>query len=100
MKPLAAREKGMRFSRERPPPHQTRVRTPTPEQTDTSKRVFASFVMDVRFGNSDWEENVAGCVYKESGQIFVKIGEEYRPGAFLLGKNVAAVKGVCQAGGA
>jgi hypothetical protein len=98
VKPIAAREKGGTFSRGRPPPRQSRVRTPPTEQTDASKRVFASFAIDVRFGNSEWHENdVVGCVYKDSGQIFVRIADEYRPAAYLLGKNVDAVKGVCEA---
>ena len=97
VKPLAAREKSGFFSRERPPPHQSRVRTPDPEQTDPSKRVFASFAIDVRFGNDAWREDVVGCVYKDTGKIFVKLGDEYRPAAILLGKNVDAVSGVCVA---
>lgn len=98
MKPLAAREKGGMFSRGRPPPHQSRVRTPEAERTDASKHVFASFAIDVRFGNDTWRENdVVGCVYKDSGKIFVKIGDEYRPAAYLLGKNADAVKDVCVA---
>ena len=98
VKPLAARERGGFFSRERPPPHQSRVRTPDSEQTDPSKRVFASFAIDVRFGNDTWRENdVIGCVYKDTGKIFVKLGDEYRPAAILLGKNADAVSGVCVA---
>lgn len=98
VKPIAAREKGGSFSRGRPPPRVSRVRTPDPEQTDPSKRVFASFAIDVRWGGSEWHENdVTGCVYKETGKIFVKIGDEYRPAEYLLGKNVDAVKGVCEA---
>lgn len=98
VKPLAAREKTGIFSRGRPPPHQSRVRTPEAEQTDPSKRVFASFAIDVRFGNDEWRENdVVGCVYKDSGKIFVQIGDEYRPASYLLGKNADAVKGVCEA---
>lgn len=98
VKPIAAREKGGTFSRGRPPPRVSRVRTPDPEQTDPSKRVFASFAIDVRWGGSEWHENdVVGCVYKDTGKIFVKIGDEYRPGEYLLGKDVEAVKGVCEA---
>jgi hypothetical protein len=36
-------------------------------------------------------------VYQGSANIFVKIGDEYRPAAFLLGKEVDAVPGVCEA---
>ena len=55
------------------------------------------FAIDVRFG-SDWHENdVVGCVYTGSGSLFVKKGDAYRPAAFLLGKDVAPVAGVCEA---
>ena len=37
-----------------------------------------------------------GCAYRESGELFVKIGDEYRPVASLLGKRVKPVPGVCE----
>ena len=98
VKPLAKRESGNRFSRARPAPQERRVRITNPTMsTDTSGRAFLPFAIDVRFG-SDWTENDGvGCVYAPNGDIFVKIGDSYRPGAFLLGKNADAVTGVCEA---
>ena len=99
VKKLAEREKeNSRFSRARPAPIERRVRITNPAMsTDKSGRSFFPFAIDIRFG-SDWtESDVVGCVYTSKGDIFVKRGEEYRPGTFLLGKNVDAVTGVCEA---
>jgi hypothetical protein len=38
-----------------------------------------------------------GCAYRGSGNLYVKVGDGYRPAAFLLGKNVQAVPGACEA---
>jgi len=66
---------------------------------DKQSREFLTFAVDIRFvGESDWrEDDVVGCVYRASGNIYVKIGEAYRPAAFLLGKNVQPVAGACEA---
>jgi hypothetical protein len=64
---------------------------------DKSGRPFVPFAVDVRFG-SDWHENdIVGCAYMGSGDLFVKKGESYRPAAFLLGKNVESAPGACEA---
>ena len=55
------------------------------------------FAVDVRFGGSEWREDIAGCVYQGSGDIFVKRGDGYRPAAFLFGKKAEPVEGVCEA---
>ena len=96
VKPLAARE--VRFSRARPAPQESRVRiTSSTLSTDKYGRAFFPFAVDVRFG-TDWTENdLVGCIYAPNGDIFVKRGDSYRPGAFLLGKNVDAATGVCEA---
>ena len=95
MKPLA-QSQGRSFSRVRPPPTERRVRilqtTPT---LDKSGRPFLAFAIDIRFG-SEWRNDIRGCVYKGSGDIYVKKGDAYRPAAFLLGKNVEPVAGVCE----
>jgi hypothetical protein len=98
VKPLAALE-GRSFSRSRPPPRERRVRVTHATTTlDKSGRAFLPFAVDVRFG-SEWHENdIVGCAYTETGALFVKTGEEYRPAAFLLGKNEDPVAGVCEAG--
>jgi hypothetical protein len=96
LKPLAAME-GSRFSRSRPMPHERRVRViQATTSLDKSGHAFVPFAIDVRFG-SEWHENdVVGCVYRGSGKLFVKRGEQYRPAAFLLGKNAEPVAGVCE----
>ncbi|HEX5097954.1 MAG TPA: hypothetical protein VFV94_00570 [Polyangiaceae bacterium] len=98
IKPLAQRE-SRSFSRERPPPRERRVRVlATTALTDKSGKEFVPFAIDDRFGGDTWNQNVIeGCLYRGTGYLFVKIGEDYRPSAFLLGKNVGAVKGVCVA---
>lgn len=96
IRPLAQRQ-GSRFSRSRPVPRERRVRVlqATPS-SDKQARAFVGFVVDVRFG-SDWREDLRGCVYRASGEIFVKRGDAYRPVAFLFGSDVEPVAGVCEA---
>jgi hypothetical protein len=95
VKPLSERQ-GRKFSRSRPPPVERRVRVlSTTESVDKSGRKFVSFAVDVRFGE-EWRDDIAGCVYRGSGDIFVRKGESFRPAAFLLGKDVAPVAGVCE----
>lgn len=97
VKPLAKQETPKRFSRERPAPHARRVRvTQATASVDKSGREFVPFAIDVRYG-SEWSENdILGCVYRGSGDLFVKNGDGYRPAAFLLGKNVKTVPGACE----
>jgi hypothetical protein len=100
VKPLAKHEEGgSRFSRSRPPPRERRVRAlQTAASADQRARAFVPFAVDVRFGSGEWREgDILGCVYRSSGDIFVQIGDEFRPAAFLLGKEVEPVKGVCVA---
>ena len=97
--PLANYEASMsHFSRVRMPPAERRVRvtqvTPT---KDAGGRAFMAFAVDVRYG-AEWRENdIVGCAYPTSGDIFVKRGDAYRPSAILLGKPAEPVAGVCQA---
>ena len=97
VKPLANREGGSRFSRGRPPPRERRVRVlESTLSRDKNGRGFVPFAVDARFG-SDWRQNdIVGCAYRESGNLFVKYGDAYRPAAFLLGKNVGPVAGACE----
>jgi hypothetical protein len=97
LKPLAQRA-GSRFSRSRPPPRERRVRvTQTTVTRDKQGREFVPFAIDVRFGG-DWQENdIVGCAYRASGNVYVHGGDAYFPAALLLGKDVAAVPGACQA---
>lgn len=98
LKPLAQREGSGRFSRERPAPRERRVRlTQDRLSADKQGRAFVGFAVDVRFGNAWSENDLVGCVYRKSGELYVKRGDAYRPAAFLLGKNVAAAAGACVA---
>jgi len=99
VKPLAQQETPSRFSRARPAPRERRVRVAeTTASVDKKGRAFVPFSIDVRFGGSAWRENdIVGCVYTGNGDLFVKKGDSYRPAAFLLGKNVEPVAGVCEA---
>ena len=98
MKPLAQAET-IRFSRVRPVPHERRLRITASALTpDKSGHPFVSFAVDVRFGAAEWRQNdVVGCVYKDSGSLFVKVGDAYRPAAILFGKSVDPVAGACVA---
>ena len=99
VKPIAQKEGERKsFSRSRPAPKERRVRV-TQESTtpDQHGKAYVPFAIDVRFGSDEWQENdVVGCAYRESGELFVKIGDEYRPAAFLLGKSVKPVPSVCE----
>jgi hypothetical protein len=96
LKPLAHQEGGSRFSRRRPPPRERRVRlTQDKPSVDKQGRAFVGFAVDVRFGDSWRENDVIGCVYRKTGELYVKRGDEFRPASFLLGKNVGTVPGVC-----
>jgi hypothetical protein len=64
---------------------------------DKSGRAFVPFAIDVRFGSEWRKDDIVGCAYRQSGELFVKRGDGYRPAAFLLGKNVDPVAGVCEA---
>ena len=98
IKPLGERA-GSRFSRSRPPPHESRVRvTQTTLSRDMQGHDFVPFSVDVRFGAGNWQrDDIIGCVYRASGNLFVKRGDAYFPASLLLGKKVDPVSGVCQA---
>ncbi|WP_394844834.1 hypothetical protein LZC95_48280 [Pendulispora brunnea] len=97
LKPLAEKEKERsRFSRARLPPRERRVRVTEATTTrDASGREYVAFSVDVRFGDQ-WQENdIVGCAYPQSGALFVKRGDEYRPADILLGKNTDPAPAVC-----
>jgi len=100
LKPLAAHDQDTsRFSRMRRPPQERRVRMPqTTASKDQAGRDFLPFAIDGKFAGGDWSENdIVGCVYPEKGDLFVKIGDSYRPASFYLGGPADPVAGVCQA---
>ena len=97
LEPLAQKEKERsRFSRARMPAQERRVRVTQAVATlDVNGRAFMAFAVDVRRG-TEWQENdVVGCAYPQTGELFVKRGDEYRPAEILLGKDVSAVPKVC-----
>ena len=62
---------------------------------DSSGRAYMAFAVDVRRG-TEWQENdLVGCAYTQTGALFVKRGDEYRPAEMLLGKDVAVAPNVC-----
>ncbi|MGC4092701.1 MAG: DUF2306 domain-containing protein [Polyangiaceae bacterium] len=95
LKPLAQRET-RRFSRERPLPRQRRVRALSSSPSrDARGREFIGFAVDVRF--ADWmKDDIVGCAYPASGELYVKLGDSYYAAAMLLGKRSSPVAGVCQ----
>ncbi|MFZ5893919.1 MAG: hypothetical protein ACOY0T_22850 [Myxococcota bacterium] len=96
VRPLAQKQV-RRFSRARPAPVERQVRiTEAAPLRDKSGRAFLPFAIDVRFGDAWRENDVVGCVYTSSGHVFVKNGDGFRPAAFLLGKDVKPVAGVCE----
>lgn len=100
MRPLAQQEDGRgRFSRGRPPPRERRVRVIQASTTNDARgRAFVSYAVDVRFGSGEWQkDDILGCAYRDSGELFVKNGDAYRPAAFLLGKDLPPVAGACEA---
>ena len=98
--PLRAKEaRQSRFSRAYQPPQVRRVRVlDSAAVTDGNGAVFMSFAVDTQNGlledvdgTKPWRTDViVGCVYPESGKVFVKRGETYFGASLLLGKKTTA----------
>ena len=101
LQPLAERTTS-RFSRSRPPPRERRVRvTQSTTSRDKQGRDFVPFSVDARFGKGEWQQDdIVGCAYRASGNLFIQRGEAYFPAALLLGKKVDALPGACQSAAA
>ena len=108
VKPLAAKEaKRARFSRVRLPAQEHRVRVLDPHPVkDSEGGSFVAFAVDGRYGieafegkAAGWRENeIVGCVYPERGEVFVRMGDEFRAATVLLGKKEKpAAAHTCQA---
>jgi hypothetical protein len=106
VQPLAARESHRsKFSRASLPVQARRVRI-LDEHKDAQGNAFVRFAVDAHHGfappvegsAAGWQvAAITGCAYVDKSQVFVKKGDEYRPAAFLLGKNVkAAAETTCQ----
>jgi hypothetical protein len=98
-----------RFSRAVLPPQARRVRIldNTP-QADREGRLFLSFAVDESrsFGiekdkgvaEDQWFKNaITGCVYPQTGDVLVKLGEAYYASSVLLGRSTpTSPADVCQ----
>ena len=104
--PLKAKEsRQKRFSRAYQPPQVRRVRVLDSEAvTDGDGAAFMTFAVDTQNGlledvdgTRPWRTDViVGCVYPESGKVFIKRGETYFGAGLLLGKKTnAAGEHVC-----
>jgi hypothetical protein len=98
VQPLTEREqRRSRFSRGAQPAQARRVRILDEQpHKDAAGGGFLRFAVDARHGRAavkaPWRlATITGCVYPDRNQIFVQRGDEYRPAAFLLGKNLKAV---------
>lgn len=108
IQPLAAKEsKRSKFSRASLPVEARRVRILDEQPSkDPLGNAFVRFAVDAHRGfaapvdgdESGWQlATITGCAYLDHSQVFVKRGDEFRPAAFLLGKNVkAAAETTCQ----
>jgi hypothetical protein len=93
-----------KFSRARLPPSERRVRVEERPHVDAEGGAFVTFAVDERHGfgahtdaNADWVATASGCAYLERGEVLVKVGDRYRPAAFLAGKNLKpAAEYMCQ----
>jgi hypothetical protein len=110
LEPLQKKEANRsRFSRAVQPPQARRLRIlDDAPQTDRSGRAYLEFAVDESrsFGvkenkdiaEADWFKNaITGCVYPESGNVLVKLGEAYYASSVLLGRSApAASDDVCR----
>ncbi len=99
LKPLAQLEVNRsRFSRAQPPPRERRIRvTQTAETLDKAGHPYVAFAVDVKYGGGAWRENdMIGCAYLKTGDLFIKRGNAYRPASVLLGKPGDPAAAACE----
>ena len=84
LEPLAQQDKERsRLSRASAPPARGVRVTQAAVTLDASGRAYMAFAVDVRRG-SEWRKNeVVGCGYTQTGALFVKWGDDYRPAEIL-----------------
>lgn len=111
LEPLQKKEEHRsRFSRAALPPQARRLRIlDDTAATDRTGRSFVAFAVDESRGfvvkndkdvaEDNWfKDAMTGCVYPETGDVIVKLGEEYYPSSVLLGRSSPkAPDGVCRA---
>jgi hypothetical protein len=87
IKPLALKDASRsKYSRVPSPPADRQVRVPdAAPKTDKNGKQFVNFVVDAK----QWDEwnraAMSGCVYPDSGEVFVKRGDGFRPAAQFVG---------------
>ena len=106
--PLSEKEAARtRFSRVLRPTPIMRVRVTDPQpQQDARGSAYMTFAVDScnRFvpGKGDcWQQAaITGCVYPQSGQVFVQRGDQFFPADVMLGKKADSASNVCQSSAA
>jgi hypothetical protein len=110
LKPLTERDQlRAEFSRARPSPvvRRVRVQEAGPFKDKEGAR-FMTFAIDSAHGyraksktgvpEGEWgRDSHTGCVYPDSGDIYIKVGDSYRGASLLLGKNTpVAAAHICR----
>ena len=98
--PLAQNEDGRsRYSRAMIPPHlrTARILDAAPRADADGNRFLTLSFDETRPGDKVRKDTIGGCVYPDSGKVFVGRDGAFFPAALLLGKKVDAVAGVCAA---
>lgn len=110
--PLQQKElKRPKFSRAAPPPSARRIRILDEKpRADARGRAFVSFAIDEthsfrsvdskEIAEDEWHrDRIVGCVYPESGEVIVKMGEANYPASVLWGAAVGSTSsGSCLGG--
>ena len=106
--PLSEKEAARsRFSRVLRPTPVMRVRVTDPQpQKDAHGSAYMTFAVDscnrfVRDKGDCWQRAaITGCVYPQSGQVFVQRGDQFFPADVMLGKKADSASNVCQSSAA
>jgi hypothetical protein len=89
-----------KFSRSRPVPRERRVRVLSERtEQDMLGLPFVRFAIDEHsplYEGDAWHESNVGCVYPESGKVYVRQGDDYFPASSLLGAHVKPRPGACR----
>lgn len=97
--PLASNEAHQsEYSRAYVPPRDRTARILDEKpRVDADGRSFLTFAVDESRGGSSVRKNtISGCVYPDSGKVFVGRDDSFFPAGLLLGKKVDAVAGACK----
>jgi len=103
--PLAKQESMRgRFSRARPPAAERKLRMlDAAPVADRKGAAFVGFAVDARWSRGDepWTADViVGCVYPDTGEIYLRYGKRFGAASGLLGKGIQpAAEHICKAAG-